>query len=41
MVLIAVLFIYGVRFIHSEVGWSEVAYRFLGSITFGRVVVVA
>lgn len=39
LVLIAVLFVYGIRFIHSEVGWSEVGRTaLLGSITFGRVV---
>jgi len=41
LVLIVVLFIYGVRFVHSEVGWSEVAHTaLLGSITFARVVLL-
>ena len=41
LVLIAVLFVYGVRFIHSEVGWGEVGHTaLLGSITFGRVILL-
>ena len=41
LVLIAVLFVYGVRFIHSEVGWGEFGRTaVLGSITFGRVILL-
>jgi NitT/TauT family transport system permease protein len=39
LILIVWLFLYGIRFIHSEVGWGEVGHTaVLGSITFARVI---